>query len=312
MLCINLSKIAFLAMEPFYQPLVLDNQNWENFKSNLAAYPLRMSKISKLESNIHVSKLSMKYVANGKEIYKLNGKEYELSNNHYVLTNHFSECFVSINEKEVSQGICIDLDENYLSSILTALDSPGEIDNTSSGHRFFYSDELYSKKTGASERLEKLLQVLVKRAERGDEFFSKEDFLKAISLEVILDQCKVMKEYYGLNVLKTSTRRELYARLLQAQEIMRDDINGQMPVKDIAAMVCLSEFRFHHLFREAFGVTPYQFQTDLLMQKAVDMYKTARLSWTEIAAKTGYSDIQAFSKVFKRKFGVSPRNYREQ
>ena len=48
------------------------------------------------------------------------------------------------------------------------------------------------------------------------------------------------------------------------------------------------------------------------MEKAKQLLLNRELSITEVAAYTGYSDPNYFSKVFRKYTSMSPRRYREE
>lgn len=66
---------------------------------------------------------------------------------------------------------------------------------------------------------------------------------------------------------------------------------------------------FHHLLESSFGITAHQFQHQMLMQKALNMHQKQAYSWTTIADRLGYPDVQTFSKVFKKTYSVAPSFY---
>jgi AraC family transcriptional regulator len=293
----------------FYKPLILDNSNWEKFRPSLHLYPLRISRLSNLESNIRVKSISLKYVLNGNENYTLGNKLFELTDNQFVVTNKFSECKVRIDKTNSNTGICIDLDENYFSDIIHSLFFPNQIDSLNQNISFFMSDELFSQGSFATGNLKMMLQKLVSFSNHGQALIFKDDFLRNITYELILKQQKIIKEFNNISAIKSSTKKELYARLLQAKKLILDSGNCRLTIKEIAKMVCLSEFRFHHLFKETFGMTPLKYQTKVMMKKAVTLYSEKNISWTEVSEKIGYTDLQTFSKVFKRVYGASPKHF---
>lgn len=50
---------------------------------------------------------------------------------------------------------------------------------------------------------------------------------------------------------------------------------------------------------------------NLRMEKAVSLLSQTDLSVGAIASHVGYEDPLAFSKIFKQKYGLSPKTYRE-
>lgn len=64
------------------------------------------------------------------------------------------------------------------------------------------------------------------------------------------------------------------------------------------------------LFRQEMGTTPHKYLMDLRLRAAVDALRAGRdSSVTEIAHKCGYNDSLYFSRVFKKRYGLSPREY---
>ena len=64
------------------------------------------------------------------------------------------------------------------------------------------------------------------------------------------------------------------------------------------------------LFRQELHTTPHKYLTELRLQSAADaLLISPGSSMSEIARMCGYSDPLYFSRMFKKRFGVSPREY---
>lgn len=64
------------------------------------------------------------------------------------------------------------------------------------------------------------------------------------------------------------------------------------------------------LFRQKLNTTPHKYLTELRLQSAADALRTnTGSSISEVARLCGYSDPLYFSRMFKKRFGVSPREY---
>lgn len=64
------------------------------------------------------------------------------------------------------------------------------------------------------------------------------------------------------------------------------------------------------LFRQAMHTTPHKYLADLRLQSAADLLRAGTgSSITEVARMCGYLDPLYFSRMFKKKYGVSPREY---
>ena len=64
------------------------------------------------------------------------------------------------------------------------------------------------------------------------------------------------------------------------------------------------------LFRQEMNTTPHKYLANLRLETAADMLcQSTGRSVTEIAHMCGYNDPLYFSRVFKKRYGVSPREY---
>jgi len=65
------------------------------------------------------------------------------------------------------------------------------------------------------------------------------------------------------------------------------------------------------IFKKELGVTPHRYLNDKRLQTAADMLQSgySNSSVAEIAQMCGFSEPLYFSRMFKKKFGVSPTNY---
>ncbi len=68
--------------------------------------------------------------------------------------------------------------------------------------------------------------------------------------------------------------------------------------------------RFRARFREQVGTSPGQYLIHRRMREAARLLVSSPFSIQEAGEQAGYPDPSHFSKVFKKQFGVSPRQYR--
>lgn len=79
-----------------------------------------------------------------------------------------------------------------------------------------------------------------------------------------------------------------------------------------AATLNLSYSHFRRLFKEIVGSSPRQFLIKCRLGKAADMLKKSDLSLKEIAAQIGITDVQYFSRIFKKHFFMPPGKFRQE
>ena len=75
-------------------------------------------------------------------------------------------------------------------------------------------------------------------------------------------------------------------------------------------MVHLERSYLSRIFCQRFGKSPKQYLTDVRIEHAATLLDEGN-SVRQAALAVGYSDIAAFSKIFKEKTGVSPLDYKK-
>lgn len=107
-----------------------------------------------------------------------------------------------------------------------------------------------------------------------------------------------------------------FATALAKIEDSRDCINysfmGNITVSELAARTGYSTRHFVRLFKEIYGMSPMECILDVRLKHACNLLKISSLSISDIAAQSGFTSLSYFSRYFKEKMGVTPRQYREQ
>lgn len=89
------------------------------------------------------------------------------------------------------------------------------------------------------------------------------------------------------------------------------------PEFDIASVIASFNYAddyFRYRFRKEYGITPYAYLVSCRIEYAANLLQAygQKLSVSEIAKQSGFKDPQYFSRLFKKKKGVSPRYYIKQ
>ncbi|MGQ7793221.1 GlxA family transcriptional regulator [Faunimonas sp. B44] len=88
------------------------------------------------------------------------------------------------------------------------------------------------------------------------------------------------------------------------------NLDAPIDVKALAARACLTERTFHRKFRTATGMTPARF-VETARLDAARMLLSRGLSLKSVAARVGLSPAARFSEAFERRFGMTPRLFRD-
>jgi AraC family transcriptional regulator len=109
---------------------------------------------------------------------------------------------------------------------------------------------------------------------------------------------------------KMETKRELYLRVSTAKTLMDSIDDKNWSIHELANECALSEFHFLRQFKEAFGITPYQYQINKRLERSYNLLQEDNIPITEIAFITGFAHLYAFSKSFRNKYGFAPSRFR--
>ncbi|TLS38414.1 response regulator [Pseudalkalibacillus caeni] len=113
-------------------------------------------------------------------------------------------------------------------------------------------------------------------------------------------------------VEKIQTWRLVQAKgkLENASEYIRDNYEKSLTLETVANYVDLSPYYLSKLFKEKKGITFIDYLTEIRIEKAKDFMLDPEVSLKEICFKVGYKDPNYFSRVFKKKVGKSPKQFR--
>jgi len=85
--------------------------------------------------------------------------------------------------------------------------------------------------------------------------------------------------------------------------------NPNFNIDSIANEMGLSRSAFFKKIKSLTGCSPVEFVREYKLNKAVDLLKNTDMNITDIAYKTGFTDVGYFGKCFHKKFGLSPREF---
>lgn len=97
----------------------------------------------------------------------------------------------------------------------------------------------------------------------------------------------------------------------QAIDYMSKNYYKKIKITDMANHIGINRSYLTTSFKRTLNMSPQEFLVTLRMHKAVSLLMETTLPVNTIAIQVGYDDPLAFSKIFKKKYGVSPKTFRE-
>lgn len=107
-------------------------------------------------------------------------------------------------------------------------------------------------------------------------------------------------------------KKNLQATFRQFISKISDKDLATSSITELAAQLNCSERHLSRLFREEFGMSLRQKQTELSLQRACQLLLDPHAKIRSVAYDTGYQHLGFFNAVFKKRFGVTPKEWRQQ
>lgn len=124
--------------------------------------------------------------------------------------------------------------------------------------------------------------------------------------------------FLDLLIRSSASRREVRGVSLrdfymqEAVTYIERNYQRELTVEEIADACRLNRSYFSKLFKENMGCPPQEFLIRLRLSKAMEMMKSSNASIGDISAACGYPNQFHFSRAFKKRYGLSPREWRNQ
>jgi AraC family transcriptional activator of pobA len=99
-------------------------------------------------------------------------------------------------------------------------------------------------------------------------------------------------------------------RFARFEALVRRELASGWGLPDYARALGLSERQLRRLCRERTGLSAHRFADSLRMQEACRMLAYTRMQVQEVGFALGHDDPAYFSRVFRRRIGMSPARYR--
>ncbi len=131
----------------------------------------------------------------------------------------------------------------------------------------------------------------------------------ATAKTLLIDTNRVSQASYATLLEEHGHSDKLVA---QAQQRMEATLEQGFHLPDLAAHLAVSERTLNRRFKQAMGFGPLEYLQTLRVEVAKRLLESGRLSVEDACLRVGYNDIGTFRMLFKRKTGLSPRDYQSR
>ncbi len=120
-----------------------------------------------------------------------------------------------------------------------------------------------------------------------------------------------MELIYNISYAITfSEQKDNSDTILPILAYINTNYNKQITIDELAKKSGFSKSRFSHIFSHVTDTTPIKYLNDIRLKMSCEMLSATNESIAEIAIACGFNDPLYFSRLFKRKYGTTPSEYR--
>jgi AraC-like DNA-binding protein len=126
-----------------------------------------------------------------------------------------------------------------------------------------------------------------------------------------------LKEHFTSDIsstLKTQTINKLDRKFVNefTSYVESNIANDDLSVEDVCKNIGVSKVQLYRKVKALLGINVSDYILNSRLSKAKYMLQHENLTISEIAFKVGFSSPAYFSTVFKSKFGVTPKGFKEK
>lgn len=203
--------------------------------------------------------------------------------------------------------------------LLTSLYEVDEIRFEKEKAKFFQVLDLMEPEDAVAETLRMLALLAMKFREYEEDFFAV--FSEEINYYEKLGRIKGIRELqiwlgnyfrWQLEYLGNRLNGRQADVMQRARRFIIDNFaNPELTLGSVAAYVGFNEKYFTTRFTKEVGMNFRDYLTDIRLERAKKLMETTELKMYEISDRVGYNNVEHFSRMFKKHFGISPGDYKK-
>ncbi len=116
-------------------------------------------------------------------------------------------------------------------------------------------------------------------------------------------------EFYSHTEKKVNARLE---KIKPAITAIKKNFSEKYTLDDLAALCFISKFTLIKIFSQTMGASPIAYLNSIRLKNALYFLTETTYTIDEISQRIGFDNSFYFSRLFKKKYGVSPTEYRKK
>ncbi|PSO50376.1 MAG: hypothetical protein BRC40_01955 [Cyanobacteria bacterium QH_8_48_120] len=129
-------------------------------------------------------------------------------------------------------------------------------------------------------------------------------------LEAWASICSLRENYSPQSNLSERSGGLSWCKLKEAITYINDNLDKNLKLTEIAAVVEISPYYFARLFKQSMGMPPHQYVSNRRIEQAKALLENTNLPIAEVASSVGFTSQSHFTNVFRKLTGITPKAYK--
>jgi AraC-like DNA-binding protein len=265
---------------------------------------LRSGRAGDYHVDAYTTPLTLKTVVRGVAHYHTPRTRYRVEPGAAVVLNAGQTYGMHLDEDDRTETLCVFFRAGFVEA------AAGDDLLEPSVDRFEMTERVFATDDALAARLAAIDAGLARGGAADDAWLA--DHVLGVARQLAVADGRARREVIEFPGLRHATRQEVFRRLHWARDFIDATFREDVSIGALAKVACMSPFHFHRLFKRAFGETPMQRVQRLRLDAAAQLLESTELDVTRICLDVGFTSLGSFSALYRRRFGDSPRGYRQK
>lgn len=119
---------------------------------------------------------------------------------------------------------------------------------------------------------------------------------------------EIMEAFMAI-VYEHSSYKQTNKHLINAINYIKHNFGKDLSLRTVASEIFVSSCYLSHLFKDEMNMTFSDYVTKIRMEESIRLLKKGNLMVQDVAFMVGIGDANYFTKIFKKYYGITPKNY---
>lgn len=259
----------------------------------------------------HVTTLSLKSVVRGAALYRAGRARFRVEPKTFLILNHGQRYALDFVCDGTTETLCVFFAPRFVERVAAELalrpsrrlDDPEPQPLSCVG----FCERVQAQDDSMSLALARLHAGITARV---DTPMWLEERFHELAAALARERAATTRQIDSFPGRRRSTREELFRRLHAARDYILASFAEPLSLERLAHVASISPFHLQRSFTAAFGASPTQLVRERRLSVAHHRIARGDDAVTQIALDVGFESLGSFSTLFRRRYGVSPRELR--